>query len=120
MLKRQGSLLAFFYRSDKHLQDKLNENNFYLSFKNANQRGTIKSKCCLCDYDKYIDIHHIDKNNKNNHISNMSTLCPNHHREVSHGEHSEKFLYAIWQRKYSDGSLGEKHNNLKEIKSKKK
>jgi hypothetical protein len=59
-----------------------------------------------------MDLHHIDLNRKNNHISNISTLCPNHHAEVTYGEHKEEQLYAIWWRVYKDGSFGEVKNNL--------
>jgi len=34
-------------------------------------------------------------------------ICPNHHTEIEHGEHKNKILYAIWQRLYVDGTLGE-------------
>lgn len=107
------------YRSDPHLRN-LYEKSFYTSFKGANQRNSLRGKCCLCDYDKYIELHHLDGNRKNNHISNIATFCPNHHTEVSHGEHKDKLLYAIWQRKYKDGSLGELKNNLKFIEEKDK
>ena len=90
----------------------LNYNSFYNSFKKANQRGTLKSKCCLCEYSKYVDLHHIDENRKNNHVSNIATLCPNHHTEVTYGEHSEKQLYAIWQRVDRDGYEGDLKNSL--------
>lgn len=109
---RKGNI----YRSDRHLRELLGKNNFYLAVKGAILRNSLWAKCCLCNYSKYIDLHHIDNNNKNNHISNIATLCPNHHREVSSGEHTEKFLYAIWKRKYSDGRLGKIHNNIQEIK----
>ncbi len=99
------------HRSDRHLREDLNENNFYLAAKSAFQRGTLRLRCCLCKYDKYVALHHVDKSKKNNHISNMATLCPNHHSEVTHGEHQDKFLYAIWQRKYSDGTFGKLMNN---------
>jgi len=100
----------------KRLKD-LNYNNFYTSFKQANQRGTIKSKCCLCEYCKYIDLHHIDEDRKHNHISNIATLCPNHHTEVTYGEHKEEQLYAIWQRIDRDGSEGDLKNNLDMVNS---
>lgn len=102
----------FKYRGKcKKLKD-LDYNNFYNSFKKANQRGTLKSKCCLCEYNKYIDLHHIDEDRKNNHVSNIATLCPNHHTEVTYGGHKDKQLYAIWQRIDRDGSEGDLKNSL--------
>lgn len=93
---------------------KLNINNFYLAIKNAKLYGTLKCQCCLCEYNKYVQLHHIDGNNKNHHISNISTLCPTHHVEVEFGEHKDKILYAIWWRIYEDGSIGpiETNKNL--------
>lgn len=53
--------------------------------KNAKQWFVDKyKKCQVCAYDKVIEIlelHHIDRNDKNNHISNLMLLCPNCHSE---------------------------------------
>lgn len=102
-------------RSDIHLRDLKNSKNFYAALKGANQRGSLWVKCCLCTYSKYIQLHHINGHNNHNKIYNISTLCPNHHVEVEHDEHQIENLYAIWARKYSDGSLGKIKNNRKEI-----
>lgn len=43
-------------------------------------------KCSQCGYDKYesvLEIHHKDRNRKNNHYSNLEVLCPTCH-EVDH------------------------------------
>lgn len=104
------------FRSDRHLRDIINVQNFYACFKLANQRGSIKSKCCLCKYDRYIHLHHIDGNRKNHHLSNVATLCPNHHGKITHGEHKKAKIYAIWWRKYSDSTLGKMNTNLDYIK----
>jgi len=95
------------HRSNRHLKDMLNEENFYSAFKLTMQRGTLWSKCCLCDYDKYIHLHHIDGDRSNNRLSNLASLCPNHHTEVGAGDHGNKKMCVIWRRKYSDGSLGQ-------------
>ncbi len=100
------------YRSNQHLKDILSIDSFYNAMKHANQRGSLQMKCCLCDYNKYIHLHHKDFNRKNNHISNISTLCPNHHAETGGGDHSNEKLYAIWWRVYKDNSTGEIKNNL--------
>jgi hypothetical protein len=39
-----------------------------------------KRKCVLCNWDKSIDVHHIDGDHRNNHYKNLIPLCPNHHR----------------------------------------
>jgi hypothetical protein len=37
-------------------------------------------KCALCDFDKIVEVHHIDENHDNNDIDNLIPLCPNHHK----------------------------------------
>ena len=103
------------YRSDSHLRALYRSKNFYAALKRANQRNSLWMKCCMCDYDKYIDLHHIDENRHNNSIVNIATLCPNHHTEVTHGDHSGVFLYSIWRRIYSDGSYGKIYDNKRII-----
>jgi predicted restriction endonuclease len=44
---------------------------------------TYGEKCELCGYNKYkeaLEVHHIDKNRRNNNIKNLMVLCPNCHR----------------------------------------
>jgi len=104
------------FKSDIHLQENFRSKNFYLALKETLRRKSAGSKCCLCDYSLFVDLHHIDGNRKNNLINNIASLCPNHHRELERGMHKEKQLYCIWWRIYSDSSTSEKfnNNNLKE------
>jgi hypothetical protein len=37
-------------------------------------------QCAICGWDKSVDVHHIDGNNKNNDPKNLIPLCANHHR----------------------------------------
>ncbi len=37
-------------------------------------------KCFVCGFDKVVDLHHLDENNKNNSPENLLGLCPNHHK----------------------------------------
>jgi len=107
------------FRSDRHLQREFRSKNFYNSLKKTITFGTSGSVCCLCKYSKYIELHHLDGNGQNHAIHNISSLCPNHHIEVEHGEHGEhadKELFCVWWRIYSDGSRTEKFNNKTEIK----
>lgn len=86
-----------------------------MSLKQTIRRGTSRSQCCLCDYSKYIDLHHIDGDNSNHIVQNIASLCPNHHREVENGDHTDKELYCLWWRVYSDGSLTDRYDNIEEI-----
>ncbi len=102
------------FRSDKHLKPHFRSSDFYYALKSKISKGTAGAECCLCGYHKHIDLHHIDGNRKNNDVANMSSLCPNHHREVAAGEYPSSALYCIWWRVYSDGSISDKMNNRKE------
>ena len=42
----------------------------------------ITKKCILCDFDKIVDLHHLDHNKENNSRENSVGLCPNHHRMI--------------------------------------
>lgn len=37
-------------------------------------------KCLLCEWDKNIDVHHINGVHTDNRLENLVPLCPNHHR----------------------------------------
>ena len=37
-------------------------------------------KCCICEFDLIVEVHHMDCNKNNNHPENLIPLCPNHHR----------------------------------------
>jgi hypothetical protein len=53
-------------------------------------RKYVKPVCEKCGFialDKcQIDIHHIDRNHKNNHVENLMSLCANCHRLEHKGE----------------------------------
>jgi len=104
-LRQKGKKLGLYFRS----------NNFYMSMRMAIQNLSTRSECCMCGYNLFIDLHHINGNRKNNLINNIASLCPNHHREVEEGLHKDKELYCIWWRINADGSISEKVNNKKEI-----
>jgi hypothetical protein len=46
-----------------------------------------EKKCVICGFDKVVDVHHLDHNNKNNDINNLVPLCPNHHMML----HTKKY-----------------------------
>lgn len=48
---------------------------------------TYGAKCNKCNYDTNVhalEVHHIDKNRTNNHITNLKVLCANCHRITHH------------------------------------
>jgi hypothetical protein len=40
----------------------------------------ITQRCAICEFDKVVDLHHLDQNKKNNSETNLVGLCPNHHK----------------------------------------
>ena len=55
-------------------------------------RQTTKT-CVICNFDKIVDVHHIDANKNNNSPKNLIGLCPNHHRMI----HNSNFRNEIFQ-----------------------
>ena len=43
-------------------------------------------KCIVCGEKEVIDVHHIDKNSKNNSPDNLVPLCPTHHAYMHRGK----------------------------------
>lgn len=39
-----------------------------------------KKECIICGEQNVVDVHHFDRNRKNNNIENLVPLCPTHHR----------------------------------------
>jgi len=95
----------------KNLDSSFKSNNFYRSLRLSINSLTSGAECCLCGYNLFIDLHHIDSNRKNNNINNIASLCPNHHRELESGMYKNKQLYCMWWRINYDGSISEKFNN---------
>ncbi|MCK4589953.1 MAG: hypothetical protein KAT77_05915 [Nanoarchaeota archaeon] len=54
----------------------------------------ITQKCLVCNFDKVVDLHHLDENHDNNSEDNLIGLCPNHHRML----HNSKYSVEIKQK----------------------
>jgi hypothetical protein len=55
----------------------------------------ITKKCIVCGFDSIVDLHHIDKNKKNNSESNLIGLCPNHHRMIHLRKFRDEFIEEL-------------------------
>ena len=55
----------------------------------------ITNKCLLCNFKHIVDIHHLDKNHKNNDLKNLIGLCPNHHKLIHTLKHRERIERRI-------------------------
>ncbi len=82
------------YIGEKHKNFKTGEH----AYRSTMGRAKIPKICRLCKTDDYrvLAVHHIDKNRKNNTLSNLAWLCNNCHFLVHHDkEEREKFMAAI-------------------------
>lgn len=52
----------------------------------------VIAKCVICEFDKIIDLHHLDHNHLNSSPTNLIGLCPNHHKMI----HSKKYQKEIF------------------------
>ena len=55
----------------------------------------ITEKCLICGFDKVVDLHHLDKNRKNNSTNNMVGLCPNHHAMLHNLKYKDEIKKQI-------------------------
>lgn len=49
----------------------------------------ITKSCIVCNFNKFVELHHIDCNRQNNSEDNMVGLCPNHHKMLHTIEYGE-------------------------------
>lgn len=58
----------------------------------------LTQECAICDFDKIIDLHHLDGNRSNNSEKNLIGLCPNHHKMVHHLQFRDEILQKLRER----------------------
>jgi len=65
---------------------------FYRKFENKLEQG-----CIVCKYNDFpiLELHHIDKDRKNNSTTNVVVLCPNCHKKVHKGFITPEELYRF-------------------------
>ena len=70
-----SSCASFYFRSNKGGDSRTKAKRVY------------KQKCavCGCEDPDVLEVHHIDKNRKNNDVDNLIFLCANHHAKVHRG-----------------------------------
>jgi len=61
----------------------------------------ITKKCVICEFDKVIDLHHLDNNSQNNFESNLIGLCPNHHKMIHNRFHRKEVLQILKERGFN-------------------
>ena len=58
----------------------------------------ITKRCIICGFDKVVELHHLDKNHKNNNRENFIGLCPNHHKMLHNFKYSKNMKKEIKKR----------------------
>lgn len=58
----------------------------------------LTEKCVICEFDRMIDLHHLDENKKNNSQENLIGLCPNHHRMIHDFKYRKEVREALQKR----------------------
>lgn len=71
----------------------------------------IIKECVICGFDKIVELHHVDKNHKNNTRENLTGLCPNHHKMIHHRNH-RKEIYNILKEKGFNPAEGYKDDEF--------
>ena len=59
----------------------------------------MTQKCIICGFKEIVDLHHFDQNSKNNNLSNLIPLCPNHHKMFHDQRYNELIKNKIKERK---------------------
>ena len=61
---------------------------------------TVTQKCVVCNFDKVVQLHHLDHNHQNNAKENLVGLCPNHHKMVHHRNFQKEVFEALKENGY--------------------
>ena len=63
--------------------DKIKELNYLKSFGLTLEKyKKLTKKCFICEFNKIIELHHLDEDKLNNNLKNLIPLCPNHHKMI--------------------------------------
>jgi len=72
--------------------------NFGLDFETYKN---LTKECILCGFSKIVDLHHLDENNKNNNLTNLISLCPNHHKMLHDFRYKEEILNKLKEKGFN-------------------
>ena len=83
----------------------LDKNKAWNNMKNyglkQDQYKKITQRCVICEFDKVVDLHHLDENHKNNSQENLIGLCPNHHKMVHDFRYRREMRELLKQKGYN-------------------
>lgn len=55
----------------------------------------LTHECIICGFDKIVELHHLDRDKKNNQRNNLVGLCPNHHKMLHNEKYSDEVTKEI-------------------------
>jgi len=84
---------------------------------NKEQYDKITKQCVICGFDKIVDLHHLDHNNKNNSRDNMLGVCPNHHKMLHHRDFSHEIFRILEEKGFKCPKPYKKDAEYKSIKA---
>lgn len=61
----------------------------------------LTKNCVICEFNKFVVLHHLDQNRKNNSIDNLIGLCPNHHNMLHTLEHKDEIFKLLEEKGFS-------------------
>jgi len=89
------------YNSTFHLEKvKLHNARRYHNIEPTLYKKVI-SKCAICEFNKVVEMHHIDHNKTNNSEDNLAGLCPNHHKMIHTKEHQREVFDILRQKGFN-------------------
>lgn len=68
----------------------------------------IIQKCVVCDFDKIVELHHLDHDKNNKHENNLLGLCPNHHKMIHSKAYQREIFSILKQKGYAPPERGYK------------
>jgi len=76
--------------------DKTKERNYKRWYNlNIKTYKQITKSCKICNFNKIIDLHHIDNNHDNNSEENLIGLCPNHHKMIHMFQYKKEIIAQL-------------------------
>jgi len=66
---------------------------------NLDNYKLLTQKCIICGFKEIVDLHHFDEDSKNNILSNLIPLCPNHHKMFHGQRYRDKIVAQIKDKK---------------------
>jgi len=63
----------------------------------------ITKQCFICNFEKIVELHHLDGKKENNSKENLIGLCPNHHKMIHNYKFKDEFLEEINNKRKQQG-----------------